>query len=210
MRLKKNIPPATALIAIVAVAIATAGCGSDESDAMKDGNSTDAAFVTEMTAHHKSAIEMAEIAEKQAEHPEIKKLASEITSSQQSEISVMRRIGDELRAHGATGTSLGMSDEQMGMAMDGPMLSEATPFDRAFIDMMIPHHRGAIAMANTEIQKGSHSELQKIAKNIIVAQTREIEQMQSWRKEWFGEELVVTPSTGGSSGASGSASHSAH
>jgi uncharacterized protein (DUF305 family) len=42
---------------------------------------------------------------------------------------------------------MGMSDAEMGMDMDPAMLEDAEPFDRAFIDMMVPHHKGAVAMA---------------------------------------------------------------
>ena len=66
------------------------------------GNATDAAFITDMTAHHEGAIEMARIAQKHAEHPEIRRLAADIVAAQGSEISVMktiRRDMDHMREH---------------------------------------------------------------------------------------------------------------
>nr|MBA2521754.1 DUF305 domain-containing protein [Solirubrobacterales bacterium] len=60
------------------------------------------------------------------------------------------------------------------------------PFDRAFIDMMIPHHQGAIRMAQVELQQGSEPGLEQLATGIISAQTREIEAMNRWREKWYG------------------------
>jgi uncharacterized protein (DUF305 family) len=63
----------------------------------------------------------------------------------------------------------------------------ATPFDRAFIDAMVPHHQAAIAMANEARQAGlGQPELISIADDIIATQQAEIDQMLAWRERWFG------------------------
>ena len=178
---------ALALIALVAVAV---GCGGDDNSGTKtssSGNATDAAFITDMTAHHQGAIEMAEVAQKRAEHPEVRQLADNIISAQKSEISVMDAVGRDMRAMGMhEGGHMGMSQSQMGMEMDMPMLARAKPFDRAFIDMMVPHHQGAIAMAKQLHKKGEQPALRRMADDIISAQTDEIAQMRKWRKAWYG------------------------
>ena len=58
-------------------------------------------------------------------------------------------------------------------------------FDKAFIDEMIVHHQGAIDMAEMVITTSMRPELVKLANDIIVAQTNEIEMMSKWRAEWF-------------------------
>ncbi len=58
-------------------------------------------------------------------------------------------------------------------------------FDEAFIDEMIIHHQGAIDMAELAITNAKHQEIKDLAKEIISAQTREIEQMQSWENIWY-------------------------
>ena len=61
------------------------------------------------------------------------------------------------------------------------------PFDRAFIDAMVPHHQSAIAMAQEAKDAGlSEPDLVEIADNIIANQQNEIDQMLEWRDQWFG------------------------
>ena len=59
--------------------------------------------------------------------------------------------------------------------------------DVDFLAMMIPHHEGAVVMANDAWQKSKRPEIQKLAQNIIGSQKNEIEQMQQWRKTWYGK-----------------------
>jgi uncharacterized protein (DUF305 family) len=58
-------------------------------------------------------------------------------------------------------------------------------YDLRFIDSMIPHHQGALVMAQEVIQKSKRPELIKLAKGIITDQNKEIAQMQQWRKQWY-------------------------
>ena len=181
---------AAALAAVVVLAFAASGCGDDEDDgaASASGNTTDTAFVADMVPHHQGAIEMAKMAQEEGEHAEIKQLARDIIAAQQSEIGVLERAGRELDQERVKRGHLGMSDAEMGMDHDMSMLESADEFDKAFIDMMIPHHEGAIRMARMEIADGEHATLRKLADDIIAAQGREIAQMRDWRKRWYGSD----------------------
>lgn len=70
-----------------------------------------------------------------------------------------------------------MSHDEMGMDGDASMLEDAEPFDTTVIEMMSPHHEGAIAMAKIELEKGADPELKVLAEDIIDAQQREIDAM---------------------------------
>ena len=59
-------------------------------------------------------------------------------------------------------------------------------FELRFIEMMIPHHEGAILMAQHALEHANQPELKEMAKKIIDAQEKEIKQLQQWRKEWYG------------------------
>jgi uncharacterized protein (DUF305 family) len=68
-----------------------------------------------------------------------------------------------------------------------PAGASAVPFDRAFIDAVVPHHQSAIEMAEAAKAAGlSQPELIEIADNIISSQQAEIDQMLDWREEWYG------------------------
>lgn len=61
--------------------------------------------------------------------------------------------------------------------------------DKHFIEQMIPHHDGAIAMANLALQKATKPEIKTLARAIIQSQTKEIQDMRSWYKDWFGKDV---------------------
>jgi uncharacterized protein (DUF305 family) len=149
---------------------------------MPNGEYSDVAFVDSMVPHHEGAVEMAEVGLDNAEHKEIRQLSQNIIDSQRAEIEKFGRIRE-----GLDGPSMKMSEEDMSMMgmMDDPQqLASEDPFDKAFIDNMIPHHRSAIAMAEVAVKESENLEIREIANDIVSAQEREIGQMKQWRQEW--------------------------
>jgi uncharacterized protein (DUF305 family) len=71
--------------------------------------------------------------------------------------------------------------------------------DRHFIEQMIPHHDGAIAMANLALEKAKRPEIKALAEAIIKAQSDENGQMKTWYQDWFGNSVskVSTGMMGG-------------
>lgn len=61
--------------------------------------------------------------------------------------------------------------------------------DAHFIEQMIPHHEDAITMSKLAQTKATRPEVKQLAQNIIDSQSKEIEQMKVWYKDWFGKEL---------------------
>ena len=61
----------------------------------KQGDEFDKAFIAEMIVHHQGAVDMAQLAESNAKHEEIKKMSREIISAQEAEIEVMKRWQSE-------------------------------------------------------------------------------------------------------------------
>jgi uncharacterized protein (DUF305 family) len=211
MRSKRFWPAPAAAVVVIALTGVVVACGNDDADSTsrpasttqssRSGNATDAGFITDMTAHHQGAIDMAKLAQKDAEHAGIRQMADEIIAAQQAEIAVMKRVSDDLEQMGEQSSGhMGMSDSEMGMDMDMGDLENAKPFDKAFIDAMVPHHEGAIAMAKAELAKGRQPALREMAQDIIDAQTKEIEQMRDWRKSWYGSAGSSGHSVGGGSG----------
>jgi uncharacterized protein (DUF305 family) len=52
--------------------------------------------------------------------------------------------------------------------------------DKDFVMMMIPHHQGAIDMAEVELKYGKDPALKKMAQKIIDAQQQEIDDFKKW------------------------------
>lgn len=67
---------------------------------------------------------------------------------------------------------------------DGLKGKTGDEFDKAFISQMIEHHEGAVVMAVQARQDARHDEIKAMAEDIISAQTREINQMKNWQKQW--------------------------
>lgn len=57
-------------------------------------------------------------------------------------------------------------------------------FDKAFIEMMISHHEGAVDMAELIPTRAKHDEVKQLGEAIITAQTKEIADMKQWQKDW--------------------------
>lgn len=58
-------------------------------------------------------------------------------------------------------------------------------FDEAFLNEMIEHHEGAVAMAHMVLMQSDRPELRQLAEDIISAQTREVQMMHQWKQGWF-------------------------
>ena len=67
----------------------------------------------------------------------------------------------------------------MKMHADMPM-NYSGDADIDFASGMIPHHEGAITMANTLLQYGKSPEMRKLAEDIIKGQTAEIATLREW------------------------------
>ncbi len=76
-----------------------------------------------------------------------------------------------------TSTAMAMDDDDMAMG--------SGPFDAQFIDGMTEHHTGAIDMAEQALTESERPEIKELAQNIITSQRQEVEQMTTWRQQWY-------------------------
>jgi uncharacterized protein (DUF305 family) len=164
----------------------------------------DQQFIDMMVPHHQAAVEMAEVAVMRAEHQEIRSLAVGISQSQAAEISQMKAWRQAWYGSDQTPSmdqmpmlhdmpQTGAMVMTMNMAQEVQTLRNAPePFDRAFIDAMIPHHQSAIDAAQLAQARAVHQEIKDLARAIISAQQSEIDQMQAWRLAWYGAAVGPT------------------
>lgn len=189
------------MVPIAVGALLLTACGSDSSTSSAtaadstsgDFNDADVTFAQGMIPHHEQAVEMAALAlaPTAGASPEIQALATAIQGAQAPEIALMttwlQTWGRPLDMPGMEGM-----DDMAGMdgmdGMDGMMSTEdmaslatltGTEFDTAWAQMMIEHHQGAIAQAETLKAAGSNADVLLLADQIITAQQAEIDQMQA-------------------------------
>jgi uncharacterized protein (DUF305 family) len=140
-------------------------------------------FMEQMTSHHADAIQMAEMAKEKAKNGQVKSLAAGIITAQNKEITDMKSwykqwFGKDLPAMAA------MPGMMMDDGMDMGKLSSATDFDLEFVNQMVPHHQKAVQMAKDILTKAKHSELKKMANDVVTSQTMEIQEMQQLQTEF--------------------------
>ncbi len=147
----------------------------------------DLQFLDTMIAHHQGAIDMAKPAAEKSQNEEFKKFAANIISAQEKEIVQMKTWRDDW--YGAKPPAInmnfvGMMNSMMGMDMKKLTAASGKDFDSLFVQMMIPHHEGAVAMAKDALTKAEHVQIKKLAEGIIKAQEGEIKTMENWKTNW--------------------------
>ena len=178
---------------LAAAMLAIAGCGGDDGSGGEGPRETagtssasfDRAFIDAMIPHHESAIEMArEAKEAGLTQRDLVEIADDIMATQQREIDQMLEwreqwFGADARDSESEALAvLGLSAAEAGMMAHGGDLSAADDIDKAFAELMIGHHEGAITMAELASTRASHEEIRRLAEAIIAAQAREIEIME--------------------------------
>lgn len=157
----------------------------------------DLRFIDAMTPHHEGAVVMAKEALQKANHAEIKKLATNIISAQNKEISALKKwrtawypqaSAVPMAYDSQMGHMMPMKQDQMqAMMMNMDLGTADKEFDLRFINAMIPHHEGAVVMAKDALSKSKRPDMQKLAKDIIASQQAEIAEMKQWRKAWYNQ-----------------------
>ena len=138
----------------------------------------DAMFLAMMIPHHEQAVEMSKLAATNGASPEVQKLASTIAAAQAPEITQMQGLLQAAGALGEIGKHTGhmdglLSEEQINELRN----ARGADFDRLYLEGMIAHHEGAIAMAQNVIDSGGNPAVVTLAQTIIDAQTSEISQI---------------------------------
>ncbi|MDD2537116.1 MAG: DUF305 domain-containing protein [Candidatus Absconditabacteria bacterium] len=140
--------------------------GSSHADAIK-GEET---FLLHMIPHHQEAIDTSKIVLASTQDEILRRLTSNIISAQEGEISIME------------GTLISKYPEAQPIiykAMMDTNLANYTgeELEKAYLEGMILHHEGAIAMAEKMKNHEMEASTQVIVTNIIATQQAEIDEM---------------------------------
>jgi uncharacterized protein (DUF305 family) len=158
--------------------------------------------VAMMVPHHQGAIDMAEAELSYGHNQQLLRIAQEIVAEELQEIAAMRAaLGDKLTPSEAAllGNSasalaparadrrqpsleaekpfLAEDDAAMTKMMNDMAVKPTGDVDRDFVAMMVPHHQGAIDMAQAELRCGHDARLKRIAQEIVVDQIEQISLM---------------------------------
>ena len=141
----------------------------------------DVAFVGAMILHHEQAVELAELAPGRVADPELADLAERIALIQADEAEQMRGWLERRSSRdGSSGThdhAEGMAGEISRSTLDRAAQLDGSAFDRLFIAAMVPHHRGAIEMAEARLAEPGDSAVSRWARAIATAQALEIDRL---------------------------------
>jgi uncharacterized protein (DUF305 family) len=165
----------------------TSSGGTAPPELIVEGEYSDERFIDMMAAHHQMAIDMARVAQEEAQLPEIRQIADDIVSTQRAEIEELGSIKEEEFGSSEVSTQMNPEESSMSAMLMPDELTGQEPFDRAFIDSMIPHHASAIEMASTANMRSDNPEIKRLARGIINAQSREIGEMIELRQQSYPE-----------------------
>lgn len=130
-------------------------------------------FLDRMSDHHRQGIAMMDIAIDKARTESVEAMARKMRAGQIEDIAGMQ----EKKAEVALALNSGLAPA--ATPMDMAVLQNATgmEFDRAFLSMMIEHHKQAVGMAEDALAQAETEDVREIARKTRAQQEREIEDM---------------------------------
>jgi len=188
---------AVALVALGGGLAVALGIGRTDQPA---ADSVDAGFARDMSRHHLQGVEMANLAPTRSTDPDVLRLAFDIASTQTNQVGRMQgwltlwglpltsgqtmewMDGGAAAGHDMAGMP-GMSDASTdGAVMPGMATEEelaqlraqsGTAFDVMFLQLMIRHHQGGLAMAQYGQQHATEAVVRGLAQSIAETQIAE-------------------------------------
>lgn len=166
--------------------------------------SADVGFARDMQTHHAQAVQMAMLLREKTTDPTLRAVADDITTSQQHQAGQMYAWlaqwglpqtgsdkpmvwmtagGHKQNGHdtptppgaAGAGSMMGMASPQQIQALQQAAGRDA---ERLFLELMIAHHRGGVAMAKAALERADRPEVRTLAAAIDIAQAAEITQLQ--------------------------------
>ncbi len=150
---------------------------------IKPSHNVDKDFVEMMVPHHQGAIDMAQAELRYGHNEKLRAMAQEIIVTQQEDIATMQFALVNIPTSTSQftkdeGPFLALNNAAMTKMMAGMMIRPFHNVDKDFVEMMVPHHQGAIDMAQAELSYGHSEPLRGIAQEIIATQQQQIVAMQ--------------------------------
>jgi uncharacterized protein (DUF305 family) len=183
--------PSRALLSAVAVASAAllAGCGgSGGSEPGRSsgpaGNLADRGFLNQVPVHHVDTLRMARLGERRGQRPRVRAIARAVGDDYERRLARIRRLSRAVQA-GTGATMIGPSLVVLSPEERHELETEQ-PFDRLFIDLLVPQLTSAVKTGRLEVTDGVHPGLRALARTMATADQRRIDELQRLRKRWYG------------------------
>lgn len=193
--LDRTEPPATSAPSVSSpTAMASVAAVAPSASGAED---LDRSLIDAMVPYHEGLRELSSLALTRLEHAELRPLLSELVRVQGLEINEMRRWRQQWFGSSATPSMrqiLGLSAEATSRGppainMEAEVVrlrSAPAPFDRAFIDTVVPHYQNMIDLARLAETRAARWELAGLATTIIERQQWARDQLTRWRQAWYG------------------------
>jgi uncharacterized protein (DUF305 family) len=155
----------------------------------------DLAFLQHMIMHHQQAVAMGALMQGRAEHAELIRFAGLVADAQTAEIAAMQGLLDLAAARGLTTPEHHLHGDppMAGMLSAAEMAQLAAArgpaFERLWLQGMMFHHEGGLAMARAQelrqaLDGRQPFQLAGMIDDILVGQRAEIGIMQGWLTAW--------------------------
>ena len=147
--------------------------------AVPSARNPDNDYAALMKIHHMGAVEMAQLELARGTDPVLKQMAQKMITDQQQEIATLNKF---VSGHNAKDGGDAFYKEAMAQMSNMKMnMDHSGSIDKQFVEMMIPHHEGAIDMSKAYLKSAPQEEqLKAMATAIISAQQKEIQQLKDW------------------------------
>ncbi len=151
-------------------------------------------FARDMAAHHEQAVEIALLVRERSTDAELRQLALDILLSQQAQIGQMQGwlavwglpLAGAQPPMAGQAAMMGMATQQEVNTLQILPLAEA---EISFLQLMIRHHQGGVAMAEVALRQTGRAEVIRLATAIIQSQQSEITYMQRLLNQRGGKPL---------------------
>ena len=190
-----------AAAAAAAVLLLASGCSAGSEEPNADGpavasagqggaNDADRHFVEKLQPHHDQAVEMSKmvLAKKAGVDSEVQEIARQIAEVSEDELDTVNAWILAWGSAAAEGQGHGAEEDPNhhggagGLMTEGQMrlLDQLDGLDaqQVYLDGMVKHHQGAVALTETQIREGTHPDAVALAREILARQQSEITRLQ--------------------------------
>ncbi|RSM81995.1 DUF305 domain-containing protein [Kibdelosporangium aridum] len=149
--------------------------GSTVADRQVDHNGHDIAFASQMIRLLSEVRDLAKLVPSGSADPKVRTIAARIMRSANPDI---QQLMAWLGGWGVDYTGLSIGHTELIRKLEQ---SEQAQFDRTWADLTIERYQAMISLAETELDKGIHSELRRFARRVVDLRRADIAEIQSVR-----------------------------